>query len=279
MLATLRDHRFWYEVHGEAGPPVILIMGFGISGRAWAPQVEGLKGSHRVVIFDNRGIGETETSKTPYGFADLADDVVALMDHLGFEKAHVVGVSMGGMIAQHLALRHPDRLLSLGLIATLPGGSLRHTVPSPSAVALFVRANTSKGQSRFAALRRLLYTERYLQESTPEQAFSSGNLEIFAVPADTTTRLNQLRAVLRHDVTGELQRVKTPTLIVKPEQDRLVRPENSERIAELLPHATVLRLKDAGHGVTHQHKDAVNGALLAHFARAEGRSMIPQPAG
>lgn len=267
MFATLRDHRFWFEQHGDTGTPVILIMGFGISGRAWAPQVEALKTRHRVVIFDNRGIGETETSKTPYGFADLADDVIALMDHLGFEKAHVVGVSMGGMIAQHLALRHPQRLLSLGLIATLPGGSLRHTVPSPSSLALFLRANTTSGAPRFAALRKLLYTERYLKEVDPEQSFNQGNLEIFAVPADTTTRLNQLRAVLRHDVTRDLPRVTTPTLIVKPEEDRLVRPENSDRIAALLPHATVLRLKDAGHGVTHQHKDVVNSALLEHFAR------------
>lgn len=279
MLATLRDHRFWYETHGEAGTPVILIMGFGISGRAWAPQVEGLKAEHRVVIFDNRGIGQTETSKTPYGFADLADDTVALMDHLGFERAHVVGVSMGGMIAQHLALRHQDRLQSLGLIATLPGGSLRHTVPSASALALFARANTSKGEARFAALRKLLYTKQFLAETTPEQHFSEVNLEIFAVPADTTTRLNQLRAVLAHDVTRDLPRVKTPTLIVKPEDDILVRPENSDRIAALLPNATVLRLKGAGHGVTHQHRDVVNAALLSHFARADGRSTIPSPAG
>jgi pimeloyl-ACP methyl ester carboxylesterase len=275
MFTTVGDQRFWYEIHGDAGTPVVLIMGFGISGRAWAPQVEGLKAHHRVVIFDNRGIGQSETSKTPYGFSDLADDTVGLMDHLGFERAHVVGVSMGGMIAQHLALRHPGRLQSLGLIATLPGGSLRHTVPSAQALALFLRANTSKGEARFAALRKLLYTERYLKQTTPEQHFSASNLEVFAVPADTTTRLNQLRAVLKHDVTRDLPRVKTPTLIVKPEDDRLVRPENSDRIAELLPHATVLRLQDAGHGVTHQHKDVVNAALLSHFARADGRSMIP----
>jgi len=268
MHATIRDHRFWYEVHGDTGTPVVLIMGFGISGRAWAPQVEALSARHRVVIFDNRGIGETETSKTPYGFADLADDVVGLMDHLGFDKAHVVGVSMGGMIAQHLALRHPGRLLSLGLIATLPGGSLRHTVPSPSSLALFLRANTTTGAARCAALRKLLYTEGYLKQANPEQSFNRGNLEIFAVPADTTTRLNQLRAVLRHDVTRDLPRVTIPTLVVKPEEDRLVRPENSDRIAALLPNATVLRLKDAGHGVTHQHKDVVNSALLEHFGRA-----------
>jgi hypothetical protein len=72
MFATIHNHRFWYELAGETGSPVMLIMGFGISGRAWVPQVQALQQQHRVVIFDNRGIGETETSKTPYGFADLA---------------------------------------------------------------------------------------------------------------------------------------------------------------------------------------------------------------
>lgn len=275
MFATIHNHRFWYELAGETGSPVILIMGFGISGRAWVPQVQALQQQHRVVIFDNRGIGETETSKTPYGFADLADDTVGLMDHLGFDKAHIVGVSMGGMISQHLALRHPDRVQSLSLIATFPGGSLRHTVPSLKALGLFARANTTKGAPRIAALRKLLYTKGYLEQVQPEAAFSSQNLEVFAVPADTTTRLNQLRAVLRHDTTRELGRIKAPTLIIKPEDDMLVRPENSERLHTLLPGSTILRLKNAGHGATHQSADAINQALLDHFAQADGRSMLP----
>ena len=268
MLQTLRNQRFWYELAGEQGSPVVLIMGFGISGRAWAPQVEALRQHHRVLIFDNRGIGGSESSKTPYGFADLADDTVALMDHVGFDRAHVVGVSMGGMISQHVAIRHPDRVRSLSLIATFPGGSFRHAVPPRRALQLFVQANTSRGAKRIAALRRLLYTDSYLATAQPEKTFSAGNLEVFAVPADTTTRLNQLRAVLRHDVTRDLARVDAPTLIIKPEADQLVRPHNSERLHQLIRGSTILRLKDAGHGATHQRADDVNRALLEHFERA-----------
>ncbi|MDP2344396.1 MAG: alpha/beta hydrolase [Deltaproteobacteria bacterium] len=269
MLATLRNQRFWYELAGEHGTPVVLIMGFGISGRAWAPQVDALKQQHRVLIFDNRGIGGSAVSKVPYGFADLADDTVALMDHVGFGRAHVVGVSMGGMISQHIAIRHPARVRSLSLIATFPGGSLRHTVPPPRALQLFVRANTSRGAKRIAALRRLLYTDSFLETVRPENGFSAGNLEVFAVPADTTTRLNQLRAVLRHDVTRELARIDVPTLIIKPEDDKLVRPHNSERLHQLIRASTILRLVDAGHGATHQRADDVNRALMDHFNRAE----------
>lgn len=269
MFATLNGQRLWYDLHGSQGTPVVLVMGFGISGRAWAPQVEGLSPHHRTLIFDNRGVGESESSKRRYGFTDLADDVVALMDHLGFERAHVVGVSMGGMVTQHVALHHGDRVRSISLIATLPGGGLRHTLPSPRAVSLFLRANTLRGEPRFAALRQLLYTRSYLDTSVPERGFSQSNLEVFAVPADTTTRLNQLRAVLRHDLTRELGRVRAPTLIVKPEQDILVRPDNSERLHRLIPGSRILRLADAGHGATHQRAAEINLALLDHFARAD----------
>jgi 3-oxoadipate enol-lactonase len=269
MFATLRNHRFWYEIHGTSGPPVVLIMGFGISGRAWMPQVEALAKSHRVLIFDNRGIGETESSKTPYGFSDLADDTAALMDHLDWERAHVAGVSMGGMVAQHLALRHSHRLRSLALIATHPGGRLRHTLPWPWGLGLFLRANTARGEKRIRALRRLLYPRSHLKNHDPRGDFAGASLEIFAVPADTTTRLNQIRSILGHDVTGELRRLTVPTLVVRPGRDLLVRPSNSDRLARLIPDAELFRLDDAGHGVTHQKAAELNARLMQHFRAAD----------
>ncbi len=269
MHATVNGHRLWFDLQGDLGTPVVLVMGFGISGRAWAPQVAALREHHRTLIFDNRGVGESEPSRGSYGFADLADDVVALLDHHGFARAHVVGVSMGGMVTQHVALLHPDRVASVALIATLPGGSLRFTLPGPRAVSLFLRANTLRGERRFAALRRLLYTPSYLATTTPERGFSEANLEVFSAPAAASTRLHQLRAVLRHDLTRELGRVRAPTLIVKPERDILVAPENSERLHRLIPGSRIVRLADAGHGATHQCAAEINRALLEHFARAD----------
>jgi pimeloyl-ACP methyl ester carboxylesterase len=245
-------------------------MGFGISGRAWAPQIDTLKKKHRVVIFDNRGIGESESSKTPYGFGDLANDTAALMDHLEFDDAHVVGVSMGGMVAQHLAINHKDRLRSLTLIATHPGGSLRKTVPWPRGLGLFVKANTSSGDKRLTALRRLLYPTEHRDAAAPESDFGGESMEIFAVPADTTTRLNQVRAIYNHDVTGDLPHLNTPTLVVKPAKDLLVRPSNSDRMHRLIPGAHLLSFNDAGHGVTHQKATELNRHLLRHFSAADG---------
>lgn len=269
MHATIHEHRMWYEMQGEGGAPVVLVMGFGMSGRAWAPQVRALQRQHRVVIFDNRGIGESESSRVPYGFAQLADDAVALLDHLDIPSAHVVGVSMGGMVSQHIALRHPGRVRSLSLIATHPGGNPLRFLPTLRGLRHFVKANTSEGSIRFSALRQLLYPPEFLARSRPEEDFDAESMERFAVPADPYTRMQQLRSILRHDVTRQLPTLRVPTLVVRPGRDILVRPAHSDRIAALIPGARVLRCDDAGHGVTSQCAEEVNRALLAHFADAD----------
>lgn len=269
MQAQIHDHSLWYELAGETGSPVVLVMGFGISGRAWAPQVEELSKHHRVLYFDNRGIGDSESSKTAYDFGDLADDTAALARHVGFERAHFVGVSMGGMVCQHLATRHPELVKSLTLIATHPGGGVRHLFPTLRGLKLFVRANTSHGDKRIEALRHLLYPPSFREQARPEDDFEDGSMEVFAVPADTVTRANQVKAIFKHDVTRELPDVTAPTLVVRPGQDLLVRPRHSDRIHARLPRSRMLRFDDAGHGVTHHKARELNAALLEHFAAAE----------
>lgn len=269
MHADIHGHRLWYDTYGETGTPVVLVMGFGISGRAWEPQVRSLRRHHRVVIFDNRGIGDSETSKSPYDFGDLADDTIALARHLGLDDAHFVGVSMGGMICQHIGLRHPKRVRSLSLIATHPGGKVLDFLPTMRGLYRFIVANTSSGPRRIEALRRLLYTPSFAPTVRPEQDFQDQSMEIFAVHADTVTRKNQLKAVLTHDVTSALPSLEIPTLVVRPGADLLVRPHHSDRLHALLPRSTLLRFDDAGHGVTHQCADPLNQALLQHFADAD----------
>ncbi len=271
MKITLNDHEHWYDVAGDSDDiPVLLIMGFGMSGQAWRPQVNGLTPHRKVAIYDNRGIGETETSKHPYGFADLARDARALLDHLGWEQAHVAGVSMGGMIAQHLALAAPERIKSLILIATHPGGSVRHTVPTRRGLRLFLRANTSRGDARFEALRHLLYTPEYLEQADPHADFGDDAMERFAVPADRTTLKSQLRAILRHDTTRDLHRLDSiPTLVVRPAADLLVPPRNSDRLHRLIPGSRMFSIANAGHGVTHQCADEVNEQMRRHMDLAE----------
>lgn len=267
MYAQINNHQIWYDTAGEDGVPVLLVMGFGMSGRAWAPQIAGLRERHRVAFYDHRGIGDSEVSQTPYGFQQLAADAIALMDVLEWETAHVVGVSMGGMVSQHIALRHRRRVRSLSLIATHAGGGGLKAIPTAKGLRHFVKANTSRGETRINNLRHLLYPNEFLDGAD----FSHfGGLDDFAEPADPKTLLYQLRAIMAHNTGRELRKLKgLPTLVVKPARDLLVKPRNSDRIHRLIPGSRLLSFKDAGHAVTHQYAAEVNRHLAAHFQAAE----------
>jgi 3-oxoadipate enol-lactonase len=269
VFADVRGHQAWYDVLGQDGSPVLLIMGFGMSGRVWMPQVETLKKHHRVAIYDSRGVGKSSASEGLVTIRSLADDAAALLDHLKWERAHVVGVSMGGMIAQELALNHRAKMLSLGLIATLSAGGIPHVLPTMEGLRLFAAANFAKGNDRLMALAQLLFpkgtTIRYPQMDSPREEIT--------VPASVKSRLIQLAAILRHDTRKRLpQLAGLPTLVIKPERDVLVRPSHSESMVDRIPGARILRVPDGGHGVTLQHWELVNQSLLEHFSGADGSS-------
>ncbi len=284
MWTEIGGRRTFFETSGDRGTPVLLVMGFGISGRAWAPQVRELEQQHRVAFFDNRGIGETEPSSTPYLLDDLADDSMRLLDILGWDNAHVVGVSMGGMISQHIGLRHKDRVRSLTLIATHPGGSPHRWFPTARGLRLFLRANTSAGDVRISSLRNLLYTDEFVDNPALDD-FPEDSIEMFAVPADRRTLMYQLRAIFRHQPGRRLAQLQdVPTLIVRPDQDKLVRPTASDHLHKLIPGSVLLGIQRGGHGVTHERAGLVNKHLLAHFAEADrhrpdtAHAAKPQPA-
>lgn len=266
MFVDVHQHRLWYEQYGQEGTPVMLVMGFGISARAWRPQIESLREHHRVAVFDHRGIADSEPSRTPYDFQVLADDAMAVADHLGFETAHWVGVSMGGMLCQNIAVRYPARVKSLTLIATHPGGRVREMVPTFKGLRLFLQANTQSGPKRIESLRQLLYPPQQLRKTDPAAHFDGAAMENFASPAAGSARINQLRSILRHNLVNELKTLRVPTLIVRPGRDILVRPEHSDRLHALIANSKMLRFDEAGHGVTAQCADSLNDALLQHFA-------------
>lgn len=266
-------HGLHYDTAGE-GTPVLLIKGFAMRGRVWRFQIPSLAERHHVAWFDHRGIGasaelEPAVAKR-WRMAHMAEDALGVMDHLGFDRAHVVGVSMGGMVAQHLALRAPDRVRSLSLIATHPGG-IWAALPTRRGLGCFLRASRAKDYDvRVDALKPLLFPADYLAQPA-NQAFADRVIrEDFAVEPPKPTRRAQLRAVLRHRAHKHLGQLSgLPTLIVKPAADILIRPGQSDRLHRLIPGSRLLTLDDAGHGVIRQSHAQLNGALLAHFAAAE----------
>jgi pimeloyl-ACP methyl ester carboxylesterase len=252
----------------------LFVMGFGFSGAAWRGQVDDLRADHDTCWYDNRGIGASSAGPTPDGRYDLpalADDAAALLDHLGWADAHIVGVSMGGMVAQHLVLRRPERVRSLTLIATHPGGL--DMLPSPLGLYWFSRANLSRGAARLDALANLLFPAKARSRLRQEGWFEQ-QLAPVAGPSDPGVRLRQMAGILNHDVRKELQGVRAPSLVVRPALDLLVPPRGSDVISAAIPGARLVNFPDAGHGVISQERDRVNHEIRAHIHAAEGAKHV-----
>ena len=257
-----------FGTRGGVGSPVLLVMGYGVPGRAWVHQVPALSARHRVAWYDHRGCGATVAAPGPYTMELLSADAVRLMDHLGWQGAHVVGVSMGGMVSQHLALNHRSRVRSLTLIATHPGG-VRARLPRAAGVARFLRANTGPREERFRALERLLFPDAFL--ATCDRRWLSAVLKAdFGERIPLRYRLSQLCAVSLHDTRNDLHRLADcPVLVVKPGLDVLVRPCQSDRLARLIPGARLVTFAEAGHGIIRQCHAELNPLLLRHMARTD----------
>ncbi len=266
---TPSSPRLRYWTAGSQGPKVIFIMGLGMRGDVWKFQIEGLRDTHQVAWFDNRGIGESELgSAKTWTMADMARDTLSVMDALGWRDAHLVGVSLGGMVAQETALMAESRFRSLTLIATMEGGRLKDKLPSLRGLRHFLTANLNSGEKRVAALRHLLYPKSFL-DSVDQAELSERMHAQVGRPAKRATANGQLSAVLRHDAGGRLGQLTLPTLIVRCGKDVLVPPHRSDRLRRRIAHAKLLDLPEAGHGVIFQCKDEVNEGLRRHFADAE----------
>jgi pimeloyl-ACP methyl ester carboxylesterase len=242
-LTDAPGFRMAYEVHGT-GFPLLLINGLGSDRREWLSQVPAFAPRFRVVAFDNRGSGESESPPGPYTTARMADDAAALLVRLGFGRAHVLGASLGGMIAQELALQHPGMVEKLVLACTSPGGGVS-VRPSPEALSAFQR---DPGGDREAELRRMipfLYTERFRAEHPGEiEAFIARRL---SAPASAEGYAAQLAAAAGHGAGDRLRAIRAPALVIAGTADILLPPQNSERIAERIPGAKLVLLPGAPH--------------------------------
>jgi 3-oxoadipate enol-lactonase len=252
--------------------PVLLVMGFTMPGRAWRFIVPELAATRDVCTFDNRGAGASTATEGPYTMAQLAGDAVRLLDHLGWQRAHVVGVSMGGMIAQRLALNATSRLASLTLIATHAGGLLS-IMPPVRGVLPFVQANflakSGSPERRYRALARMLFPRPWL-DSTDAARVEELLRHDFEPPAPEVGRKGQLKAVFGHRAARELGRLQgLPTLIIKPTEDALIAPRHSDRLHRAIPNSRLVVFEGAGHGLIRQVPGELAQVIGEHLSRAD----------
>lgn len=281
-----------YFTAGVRGPAVLLVMGLGMRGEVWRPQVEGLRSTHRLAWFDHRGVGESARAPSRrLHTRDLADDCLRVVDALDaearaagdetrrWERFHLVGVSLGGMVAQELALAAPERVRSLTLVATFGGGPLHARVPPFPGLRAFVAANLTRDREAYLrAVQTLLYPPEFL--ATIDQRALSARMRVqFSGRVARETILGQVHAAARHDTFARLARLTMPTLVVRPGRDVLVDPAHSDRLLERLPNARRLALPEAGHGVIFQLAREVNAAIAELVAEVDAEASAAQKHG
>jgi pimeloyl-ACP methyl ester carboxylesterase len=253
--------RLYWESIGE-GPPVLLIHGLGLSGGAWWRTVDALSPDMRVITFDNRGIGRSESLMPAYTTEAMADDAVAVLDDLGLDDVHVYGISLGGMVAQQLALRHPRRLRSLVLGATQPGG--RRAVPAHEEVLSFFRRRSGMMQEEAAwASVPYNYGPRAREEQVDRIADDIERR--LANPFNEAAYRAQLFAAALHNCFGRLDRIRVPVLVVHGEHDRVIPVDNAHLLADRIPGSELRLLPDAGHLYPTEEPD-VDRDIAAFFA-------------
>ena len=271
MPATrVNDIDMYYEEHGDPNAePLLLIMGFTGNAGAWAPQIPALAERYRVIAFDNRGAGRTTQPDGPYTIPQMADDAAGLLDALGVGPAHIMGASMGGMIAQEFALRHPQRVRTLTLMCTTPGG--------PKSFGYAEMAERSGELDEIPDLSQMLTPER-MQEgalamftpaflAAPGAGFQAMIMSSIMHPSTLAGVKGQMAAVLKHDTFARLPQIVAPTLVIAGSDDTLVDARNSPLLAERIPNAELRMFEGLRHGFTAERPDLVNPVLLEFLSK------------
>lgn len=235
------DQTISYRETGE-GAPLLLIMGLGYTAQMWH-RIEGELAKHYcLLIFDNRGLGDTPAAKEPFTLVDMASDAVAVMDAAGVERAHVMGISMGGYIAQELVLNFPERVDHLILGCTGPGGEVA-VPPKQSVLDLLVSRASMDAEEAMWAMAPNVYAS-----STPQSVIEADfALRLKQYPTEEAY-LAQFGAIMNWSGTGDrLANIKTPTLVIHGEEDALVPFENGQYLAANIPGAQHCWMPQASH--------------------------------
>ena len=254
-----------YTVRGE-GPPVLMIQGVGVHGSGWGPQVEALSARYRCLSFDNRGLGLSQPRGAAISVDQMAEDALALMDAQEWDSAHIVGHSLGGLIAQHLALSARSRVRSLSLLCTFSRGrdALRFS-PWIAWVALRTQLGPRRLR-RYAFLQLVMPLEALAQADRDTLADRLALIFGHDLAVQAPVVLRQMAAMTTYDATPRLHELAgLPTLIVSAAQDRLAPPVFGRAIAAAIPGSVYVEIPGASHGVTIQHAGRINTLLEKHF--------------
>ncbi len=258
--------RLFWEQSG-AGPAVLLIHGLGYTHDMWYRTVPVLSRRYRVIVFDNRGVGRSDVPPGAYRVSDMAQDAATVLDAAGVDAAHVVGISLGGAIAQELTLRHPSRVRGLVLVATLCGGPRAVPAEPDVGVKLLARGKMPAEQG-IRVMNPYVYDPGTSQERIDEDLA----IRLRTYPS-TQGYMGQVQAVLSWSSYDRLPEITAPTLVIHGESDRLIPPGNGRIIADRIPGSRLMLIPQASHILFTDQPEAAHGAMLGFLdeLRPSGR--------
>ncbi len=264
MPYALRRPRLWYERRGT-GEPLLLITGFAISAAVFDPVRPLYERHFDCVAYDNRGAGRSGRSPWPASIPQFAGDAVRLLDALGLDSAHVYGASMGGMIAQELAIRFPERVRGLVLAGTTPGGPRAARPAVGELAALLGHATGALREPGRPWLGTMLFSEAFRREQ-PERVREL--LAYFALHRASAWGLNaHWWATVYHDTVSRLPRIQAPTLVMHGEHDAMSPVANARMLAERIPDAEFAIVPGAGHAFALERPEESLSLLLDWLRR------------
>lgn len=262
-LARVGDIELSYERFGE-GPPLLLIMGMSGTMHHWgAPFTDELQRDFEVIIYDHRDAGDSTKTGEPFTIADLAGDAAGLLGALEIDSAHVMGISMGGMIAQELVLSHPERARALTLGCTYCGGEGSALTTQEVAVKLAEAMNSGDRARAIRAAWEVNMSRRFAADEQAYTRFSDIGMR-YGLPLAVI--MNQMRAIFGHDTSARLGEIHTPTLVVHGTEDELLPVQNGRMIAERIPGARLEILDGVGHMFFWEQPERSAALLREHVA-------------
>ena len=259
--APAADAEIYYETHGR-GDPVLLVPGLGGVGNYWAPNILTFAEKFQVIIHDHRGTGQSTRSGICYSVDQMTDDLIAVMDHLGIKKAHLVGHSTGGAIGQIMGAAHPDRLISLVIYASW-------TKSDPFFQRVFEARRallTEVGASAYVRSTPIfLYPDWWINKNIALlEEREKAIIQNFPAPEIAASRID---AIIDFDRTRDLGKIKIPTMIICAQDDILTPPYFSRELARLIPDAELVELQRGGHCASETNTQAFNEAVLQFIER------------
>ena len=257
--------RIHYEVTGKPGAtPVLMIQGLGASKNAWNLQRIAMATRFRIISFDNRGAGRSDKPTVPFTLEQMAEDAIAVLDAAGIETAHVVGASMGGVISQIVAVKHPHRVRSLTLVCT----ACRNHPWRQELLQSWAKTAEEKGMIEVGKeAAQWVMSPRSFRRLVP--AFTwMGPL---AALRPRHSFVSQIHAILdtREDLVDQLSTITAPTMVIVGNQDILTPRGDSEEIAERIPNAELVVISGAAHGLMMEHSSTFNKILIEFLQRTE----------